>query len=48
MDVYDVLRTNAITCTEFDGLELTATEFDAEEITAYNFDVNAKIMLMGD
>lgn len=45
MDVYDTLRVNSITCTEFDALELTATEFDAKEITAYNFDVNGKTML---
>lgn len=48
MDVYDVLRNNAITCTEFDGLELTATEFDAIEITAYNFDVNGKTILVNE
>lgn len=45
MDVYDTLRVNSITASEFDGLELTATEFDGLEITAYNFDVNGKIML---
>lgn len=46
MDVYEILRQNAITCTEFDGLELTATEFDNKELTAYNFDVNGKVMLI--
>lgn len=46
MDVYEILRQNAISCTEFDGLELTATEFDNKEITAYNFDVNGKVMLI--
>lgn len=45
MNVYDILRTNAVTCTEFDELELTATEYDAKEITAYNFDVNGKTFL---
>lgn len=45
MDVYEILRQNAITCTEFDLLELTATEYDSKDITAYNFDVNGKIML---
>lgn len=45
MDVYETLRTDAVTCTEFDGLELTATEYDALEITAYNFDVNGKTVL---
>ena len=46
MDVYEILRQNAITCSEFDALELTATEFDALEITAYNFDVNGKAILI--
>lgn len=46
MDVYEILRQNAISCSEFDSLELTATEFDNKELTAYNFDVNGKIMLM--
>jgi len=45
MDVYEILRQNAITCSEFDALELTATEFDAIEITAYNFDVNGKELM---
>ena len=35
MDVYDILRNNAITCSEFESLELTATGFDSKELTAY-------------
>lgn len=46
LDIYEILRQNAISCSEFDSLELTATEFDNKELTAYNFDVNCKIMLM--
>lgn len=46
MDVYEILRQNAISCTEFDSLELTATEFDNKELSAYNFDVNGKVMLI--
>lgn len=46
MDVYEILRQNAITCLEFDNLELTATEFDEKDLTAYNFDVNGKVMLI--
>lgn len=46
LDIYEILRQNAISCSEFDSLELTATEFDNKEITAYNFDVNGKTMLM--
>lgn len=47
-DVYDSTRFNAITCTEFDGLELSATEFDSYEMTASNFDLSAKEILMGE
>lgn len=45
MDVYSILRNNAITCTEFDALELTATAYDALDISAYNFDVDGKEFL---
>lgn len=45
-DIYDSLRYDAITCTEFDGLELTATEYDNKQITAFNFDNNGKSILM--
>ena len=48
MDVYDILRYNAITVNEFEALELTATEYDALEISAYNFDVNGKTFLLGN
>lgn len=44
-NIYDMNRSNAITASEFDGIELTATEFDAIEITAFNFDVNGKELL---
>ena len=46
MDIYETLRQNAISCIEFDSLELSASEFDSKEITAYNFDVNGKLMLL--
>lgn len=46
MDVYNMFRNNAITCSEFDNLELTATVYDGKEITAYEFDVNSKEILM--
>lgn len=45
MNVYDNLRTNAVTCSEFDTLELTATAYDTLQITAYNFDINGKTFL---
>lgn len=44
-NLFDMNRTNAITCSEFDGIELTASEFDAIEITAFNFDVNGKDLI---
>lgn len=46
MDVYNMFRDNAISCAEFDALELTATTYDEMEITAYNFDVNSKSILL--
>lgn len=45
-NLFDMNRTNAISCSEFDSLELTATTFDSYEITAFNFDVNAKDILV--
>lgn len=47
-DVYDALRNNSITASEFDALELTATEYDALQISAYNFDVNGRTFLLGE
>lgn len=44
-NLFDMNRTNAITCAEFDGIELTASEFDVIEISAYNFDVNGKDLI---
>ena len=45
-NIYDTGRENALTATEFDGLELTATAFDAYEITAFQFDNEGKIILV--
>lgn len=44
-DLYDSGRSNAITATEYDALELTATAYDALEISAYDFDQNGKELL---
>lgn len=44
-DIYDSVRYDALTCTEFEALDLTATGFDAVEITAFNFDNNGKSIL---
>lgn len=47
-DLYNQLRYDAITCSEYDGLELTATVYDNYLITANNFDLNGKSILMGN
>lgn len=44
-DIYDAVRYDALTCTEFEALDYTATGFDAVEITAFNFDNNGKSIL---
>lgn len=43
--LFDTLREDPITASEFDALELTATGFDSKEITAYDFDNNGKALL---
>ena len=47
-DLYNQLRYDAITCSEYDGLNLTATVYDNYLITANNFDLNGKSILMGN
>lgn len=44
-NLYDTTREEALTATEYDGLELTATAFDAYEITAFNYDYYGKTIL---
>lgn len=44
-DIYDSVRYDAITVSEFESLQLTATGFDAKQLTAYNFDNNGKSIL---
>lgn len=44
--LYQLHRDNALTCTEFDALELTATSFDAYEITASEFDLSSETILV--
>lgn len=46
LNIYDALRNNSITVSEFESLELSATEFDNKQISAYNFDVNGKTFLL--
>lgn len=45
-NIYAASREEAITATEYDGLELTATDYDEQEITAFNYDRYAKTILM--
>lgn len=45
-NIYGVSRTNAITATEYDALELTATAYDALELSAFDYDNNGKEILM--
>lgn len=47
-NLYNLGRTDALTATEYDALELTATEYDAYELTAFNYDQNGKTLLSSD
>ena len=47
-DIWNGQRVYALTCLEYDLLELTAEEYDAYELTAYEFDTNGKILLGGN
>ena len=40
--IYDMLRSNALTCSELDAILLSATAFDNKHITASQFDINNK------
>ena len=44
-NLYDMGRSNALTSSEYDALELTATEYDAYQITARDYDINGKEIL---
>ena len=45
-NLYTLGRADALTATEYDGLELTATDYDAYELTAYEYDNNGKSLLV--
>lgn len=45
-NLFNTFTTDAISCSEFDGLELTCTSFEAYDITAYEFDTQSKIILV--
>ena len=45
-NLYGATREEAISASEYDGLELTATTYDGYEITAFNYDKYGKTILM--
>ena len=45
-ELYDMNRTDAITATEYDGLELTADDYEAYDLTATEYDMHAKSLLV--
>lgn len=44
--LFDVSREDALTASEYDGLELTATYYDGQDISAYDYDTAGKTLLM--
>lgn len=45
-NLYGQSRTDALTATEYDALELTATSYDAYQLTAIDYDTNGKTLLV--
>ena len=45
-DLYDTQRTDAITATEYDALDLTANAYEAYDLTASEYDFHAKSLLV--
>ena len=45
-NLYTLGRTDALTATEYDALDLTATAYDAYDLTAYEYDNNGKTLLV--
>lgn len=44
-NLYDTTREEALSATEYDGLELTATAYDGYDLTAFNYDYYGKTIL---
>lgn len=44
--LYDLERTDALTATEYDALELTASAYEAYDLTATQYDTQGKILLV--
>ena len=45
-NLYDMGRSNALTATEYDALELSATAYDGYNLTARDYDLNGKSLLI--
>lgn len=45
-NLYTLGRTDALTATEYDALDLTATAYDAYDLTAFEYDNNGKSLLV--
>ena len=45
-NLFNTFNVDALSCTEFEALDLTATGFDAYQITAYEFDTQGKTILV--
>lgn len=45
-NLYNASRNDALTASEYDGLELTATVYDGEELTAREYDQSGKTLLV--
>lgn len=45
-NLYDTSRSDALTATEYDELELTATAYDGYELSAVEYDTNGKNLLV--
>ena len=45
-NLYTLGRTDALTATEYDALDLTATAYDTYELTAFDYDNNGKSLLV--
>lgn len=45
-NIYNTSREEALTATEYDGLQLTATTYDGYQITAFNYDRYGKTILV--
>lgn len=45
-NLYGVGRTDALTASEYDALELTATNYDSYQLSAFDYDQNGKTLLV--